>query len=230
MHQTSNGGLSLPQPSIAGRNVAKRSKRHFVGHIVGNDGAVPGTGNFGVSPGRVIQTESDLEKKTALILHARPDTALLEEQVRFEYGDGQVHFFDFRLTRTDGRCIAISVKMTKYLAKHLEEMRPIAAEVQPDFADAVHIWTERNVDPVELYNAKLFHATREADPEADIAAETVVAPLLGAVPIQDLTDRIGLGARGFRALVRLIAQDRLCPIRLERITPASLVRRKETQQ
>ena len=46
MHVTSNGGISLPRPSIAGLTVAKHSRRHFVGFLINNEGAGPGAGSF----------------------------------------------------------------------------------------------------------------------------------------------------------------------------------------
>ena len=46
MHVTSNGGISLPRPSIAGRTVTTRSRRHFVGFLIGTGGAGPFAGSF----------------------------------------------------------------------------------------------------------------------------------------------------------------------------------------
>mgnify|MGYP006292327995 FL=1 len=215
----------LPAPSTADRQIPAASKGHFTGHLVCGPGA-----------GRVVQVESHLEMQTALVLLARPGTAMLEEQVAFGWTDARghrkTHAFDFRLTRADGHVAAIAVKPTKYLRKNgfLGEMRQIAAQVTPDFADAVRVMTERDLDPVELHNAELFHGMRHSDPEADAAAAAVLATLLGAVPLADLTGRIGLGARGFRALVRRIAAGELRCLARERITPATLVRRTETLQ
>jgi hypothetical protein len=215
----------LPAPSTADRQIPAASKGHFTGHLVCGPGA-----------GRVVQVESHLEMQIALVLLGRVDTEMLEEQVAFGWTDARgrrkTHAFDFRLTRADGHVTAIAVKPTKFLRKNgfLDKMRLIAAQVTPDFADAVRVMTERDLDPVELHNAELFHGMRHPDPEADAAAAAAIAPLIGAVPLAELADRIGLGARGFRALVRRIAAGELCARARERITPRTLVRRTETLQ
>jgi len=110
-----------------------------------------------------------------------------------------------------------------------DRMWRIAAQVNDAFAHEVKIVTERDLDPVELHNAQLFHAMRAPDPEADAAAEALVAPLIGAVTLAELAARIGLGPRGLRALVRRVAQHRLRPLRHGRITPQTLVQPKETR-
>lgn len=219
------GGFVPPAPSLAGRRIPAASKGHFTGHLVAGPGA-----------GRVIRLESHLEMQIALVLLGRPDTAMLEEQVPFAWADADgaagTHFFDFRLTRDDGHVVAISVKPAPYLHKNgfLDEMRVIAAQVTADFADEVRVMTERDLDPVELHNAQLFHGLRHPDPEADAAAAAVTAPLVGAVALSELAERIGLGPRGFRALVRRIAAGALRCLAHERITPDTLVRRKESLQ
>ena len=177
-----SGGITLPAPSRAARNVSTASKGHFTGHLVAGDG-----------PGRVIQVESHLEMKTALVLLARPDVADLEEQVLFEWADehGEVrtHFFDFRASMRGGARIAIAVKPRQRLesGRFLDTIQAIASQVTPDFADHVHVFTEASIDPVELHNAELFHGLRRPDPEADAAARATVAALTGAAVLKDLT-------------------------------------------
>jgi hypothetical protein len=52
-----------------------------------------------------------------------------------------------------------------------------------------------------------------------------VGVLRGTVAIKVLSDRIGLGARGHRAVLRPIAKGDLRAVRHERITPQTLVQR-----
>lgn len=39
-----------------------------------------------------------------------------------------------------------------------------------NFADEVRLLTEKDIDPVELHNARILAAFREPDPDADAAA------------------------------------------------------------
>ena len=224
MPMYSSGGITLPAPSRAARNVPTASKGHFTGHLVAGDG-----------PGRAIQVESHLEMKTALVLLARPDVVDLEEQVPFEWADehGEVHthFFDFRPSLRGGARIAIAVKPRRRVesGRFLDTIQAIASQVMPDFADHVRVFTEACIDPVEFHSAELLHGLRhpDPDPEADAAARAAVAALTGAAVLKDLAAQVGLGARGLRALIRLIGVRCLCLVRWERITPGSLVQRTE---
>lgn len=56
------------------------------------------------------------------------------------------------------------------------------------------------------------------DAEADVAAVDVLAAMTGVQTLGDLTNRVALGARGYRALIRLIRTGKLRAIRHERIT------------
>jgi hypothetical protein len=47
------------------------------------------------------------------------------------------------------------------------------------FVDRVIVVTQRDIDPVDLHNAKLLHEVRHADLEADQAAETATTGLVG---------------------------------------------------
>ncbi|MCZ4262533.1 hypothetical protein O4G76_16965 [Limimaricola sp. G21655-S1] len=105
----------------------------------------------------------------------------------------------------------------------LAEMSLIAGQMAPSFADDVRVITEQHLDPVELYNAELLYGVRGIDIEADEAAEEAVSSLLGAASLEQLTQVIGLGGRGFRALLRLIAAQRVLPSTAERITKNTLI-------
>ena len=100
------------------------------------------------------------------------------------------------------------------------------AQVTPEFADEVVVMTERDIDPVELFNAEMMHEMRRPDLEADAAARRVMGELAASVQIQDLVEVINLGARGFRAVVRLIRSHDLELTNKVRITHEAFVRRR----
>ena len=128
-------------------------------------------------------------------------------------------------TRRCGTRIAYTIKPEVRLSsgRFLEEMGEIAWWVREKrFADDVRLLTDADLDPVALHNAKVIAAVRAPDPEADVAAELTADALVGAASLRDLTERIGLEARGYRAALRLVRSGRLSPVRIERITPATL--------
>jgi hypothetical protein len=219
---SSTGGIVLPDASWADRDVPLSVKGRSTGAIV-----------VGTGPGRVLQTDSHLELKVALVLAARRDVDTIEEQVAFPWrdraGKDHTHFFDFRVTLVTGRRVAITVKAAAVVAKgrFLPTFRPIAQAVTPAFADEVRLMTDRDLDPVDLANATLFHAYRVPDPEADAAAAQATEGLVGAARLHDLTEATGLGSRGYRALVRRVHHGQLVQLTRERISAASLVRRSE---
>lgn len=218
----SEGGIVLPHASWADRDVPLSVKNRSTGHLV-----------VGTGPGRVLQTDSHLEMKVALLLSARRDVDTIEEQVAFPWrdraGKDRTHFFDFRVTLVTGRRVAITVKAAAVVAKgrFLPKFRPIARAVTPAFADDVRLMTDRDINPIALANATLFHAYRTPDPEADTAAAQVTAELLGAARLGALTAAMGLGPRGYRALVRRIRHGQLVLLTPQRISAESLVRLPE---
>jgi hypothetical protein len=222
VHVTLTGGLVPPAPPSGGRKIPVVSKGHFTGHLVIGDEH---------GEGRVVEVESHLEMQTALILLARRDIVDIENQVPFEWinEDGEVrdHFFDFKAYHRDGSRTAIMVKPLRRLEseRFVAEAHRIAAQVTPAFADKVTLFTDADVDPIELHSAELFHAMRTRDPEADAAMRRLVAGVDGAVRIADLVSHSGLEGRGFRALVRLIAAGALETCAFERIGYETLVRR-----
>ncbi|WP_136685463.1 hypothetical protein [Falsirhodobacter xinxiangensis] len=91
------------------------------------------------------------------------------------------------------------------------------------FVTDVKQFHEYDIDPIELHNAWLLHGVRRADPEADMRAEDVVDAMSGIVSLSELSDRVGLGPRGTRAVVRLIRTFHLKLVQHEKIEPHSLV-------
>lgn len=221
MNYMSDGGLIMPERVRAARKFAKGAREHFTGQFT-----------FGPDEGETRDIESHTELCVALVTIARPDVVGLENQVPFEWDkpDGKkgTHYFDFRVLMADGRRRAIMVK-SEYRRQQPEvqrELAGIAAQVTPEFADDVEVMTERDIDPVELFNAEMMHEMRRPDPVADAAARRVMCEIVASVRIQEMVDAIDLGARGFRAVVRLLRSHELELINKVRIAHEAYVRRR----
>lgn len=212
------GGLRLPTNSLGNRRVPLISQGHFTGHVV-----------LGAGAGVVVETESFLELNWCLCLIARAETASLVEQVAFEWFDGEglwhTHYFDIFLKQTDGSAIAYTVKPeAKVNEKFWREIGQIAAQARSSgFVKDVRLLTDNGLDPIELYNAKLLHGMRVKEPDADAAAEMVFRAMSGICTMAELSMRIDLGARGFRALIRLIRSHHLHLVQHEKINLTSEV-------
>ncbi len=163
---------------------------------------------------------------------ARPGVIDVREQVLFKFGrhDKSNHWFDMVVTKTDGKRIAYTVKPTSELkfGRFIAHMQIVASWVaKKNFASSVRLLTEQDINPVDLHNANIKIAARDQDPIALRSARAVVSDLRGYMSIKALTDALGLEARGYRAILQMIAAGELIPPQGERITPATLVSRKE---
>ena len=216
-----DGGIVLPARIQTTRKVAKGRREHFTGQFT-----------FGSREGRTMDIESYTELLVALVVIARPDVVDLENQVPFEWktrkGKSRTHHFDFRARMADGTRRAIMVKSENRLRqiKVQRKLEKIAARVGPEFADEVLVMTERDVHPIEFFNAEILHEMRRPDPEADAAARSVMSEIVASVQIRDLVSAIGLGPRGFRALVRLIRSRELGLINNARIDHEAYICRR----
>ena len=206
------GAMRLPQPSSAMRAVSLKSPFHFNGQTVIGDGA-----------GRLVVTDSHLEMNWLLVLISRADTADLHEQVAFKWcdthGKSRVHYFDFVVDHTDGSRVAYAVRpAARTGGKFRAAMPQIAKQARTShlYRD-VRLLTDRMLNPIELANAWLLHGMRIPDFEADVAASAVLSSMTGIKTLQYLSDRIGLGGQGYRALIRFIRSHHLRPVKLERI-------------
>lgn len=210
MLEDENGFAVLHEPSLGNRRPATASKGHFTGHLM-----------VGEWPGRVLYTESLLEQNWAHCLDAHPMTKVLREQVAFEWQaaprKSRTHYFDLLVEQVDGRRIAYPVKPEVRLTpKFMAEIAQVAQQAKMSgFVDDVRLLTDVDLDPIELANARLTYGMRKPDAEADAAAADVVAGCAGIASLGELTARIGLGARGFRALIRMVRKGRLRSVRHE---------------
>jgi hypothetical protein len=217
-------GRVLPAQSRGDRDIANASTAHCTAFTV-----------LGENSGTRFQAESHLELGHLQIEATRPDVAAVQEQVLFTFGwkNEKWHFFDMVVTKASGERIAYTVKPEVRLksGRHVEEMRTIAWWVQEKgFAKSVRLLTEADIERVALHNANINSALRDTDPEAEQAARTVARGLRGAVPLNQLTQQVGLAARGYRALLRLVSVGELAPLYPEKITPESLVEWKGERQ
>ncbi|MBM2291775.1 hypothetical protein JQX09_07625 [Sulfitobacter pseudonitzschiae] len=212
------GGVRLPEPSRGNRATQVGSTRHFTGGIV-----------LGSGPGFRTGVESHLEAQAALLLAARPEVQDLVEQVRFDWfdEDGEIHkhYIDLVATEHDGTVIGYAVRpLGRVKDTYLAQLARVKEQaVAQGVLDDFRLFTERDVCPVEFFNAKLFHSVRRPDCFGDPVARDVVGRTTGVVTIESLVEQTGLDGMGFRALVRLIRSGHLQKVSYERIDRSCLV-------
>lgn len=197
MKETRTHFRKTPAKSRAVRKIPKLSKGHFVGELVYD--------NINGAPQR-LGFASHTEFKAAICLIYRDDFADIEEQLAslpFNHPKGapSEHFFDFRFTTKGGKKICISVKPER-IAKTYDYQATIGAVKEAaigNICDAVATVTERNISPIDLHNAELFHAARRPEPAIDAIVLDGLARLEAAVSINQFLADIGLSGRGFSA-------------------------------
>lgn len=214
-------GIILPQASKAERNVPAASSAHCTGFAV-----------LGAGCGVRMQGESALEINCLYILNTINNIEEMREQVRFFFGwkprKQKQHVFDIMVTLTGGERIAFAIKPEIRLVsgKFEAEMQEVAWwAYKKDFADDVRILTDADLDPVQLHNARVLAAVRDSDPEADFAARVALRnlPTGGGQSLRELTLATGIGARGHRALIRLVRMGEAHLQAYERIGPATVI-------
>lgn len=151
------------------------------------------------------------------------------EQVRFDWFDelGEIHkhYIDLVATEQSGTVIGYAVRplgraKDAYLAQLIRiKKQAIAKGVLND----LRLFTERDVCPIALHNAKLFHSVRRPDCFGDPVAQEIISRMSGVVLIDRLVEQTGLEGMGFRALVRLIRSGHLQMVNYECISHSSLV-------
>lgn len=180
------GAMFLPKAPRGDRSIQLKSKRNFSGHMVFRRDA-----NVASAIGleQVLDTDSHLEMKIALILSVRPQVEALENQVLFEWfgeqGAKKRHFFDFRASLSDGSRMAVIVKRSGKLTspEFRAKTQQIAANMRKEFADRVIVMTDRDVDPIEIYNASFLNGLNEVDQEADLAAMSIMGEMQVLAPL-----------------------------------------------
>ncbi|MCK0138109.1 hypothetical protein [Aliiroseovarius sp. F47248L] len=214
------GGIRLPEFSRGDRKTQVGSTKHFTGGLV-----------LGENEGVRLGTDSHIETNGSLLLRYHPTTLDLVEQVRFswydEHGEYFDHFIDLVATRTDGTVIGYAVRPMKR-ASHAYQCKLARIKQQAIaqcFLDDFRLFTEEDVCPVALHNAKLFHSLRRPDAFADPVAREACNEVCGTTTVGALVDRTRLEGMGFRAVVRLIGSGHLELVRHERIERSTEVAR-----
>ncbi|WP_417269928.1 hypothetical protein [Celeribacter sp.] len=217
-------GIILATPSQAVRDVPAASSAHCTAHSVLGDG-----------DGVRMQHESHLEIDSSYVLNSVRNVANMQEQVIFHFGWDRKklkkHIFDVVVTLISGERIAFAVKPEVRLyssnkqsfVEHMQVVTWWAYET--NFVDEVRILTEVDLDPITLYNAKVMAAVRAVDIDADNAAQHALRslPVGGGSSLRELTSAIGLGARGYRALIRLLRTGEARLQAKERISPDAVI-------
>lgn len=190
-----------PAKSRAVRKIPRSSKGHFVGELGFKNGAEDQRLGWG------SLTEHDV----ALCFIYRPDFMDLEEQLAglpFTLPNGKLshHYFDFRFTQKGGRKICISVKPESIAVtyRYRAKIGKVRKAAVGNICDAVLTVTERNIDPVKLHNAKLFHAARNVEPELDEVILYWLKKLSQPTSINDFLAGAGIGGHGFFSVARAI--------------------------
>ncbi|MCT4578637.1 hypothetical protein [Donghicola sp.] len=211
-------------PSRAKRPIPRSSKKHFVGQLVFNRGEHRQRLGFA----------SLYEHNAALCFIYRPDFLDIEEQLAslpfvLPNGTKSEHFFDFRVTFRGGRRVCISVKPERIAQtyEYRAKMDCIRQAAIGNICDDVRTVTERNIDPVELHNAKLFHSARDADAEMDARVIAALQMVTSPVRIGKFLAETGLEGKGFRSVARAIRFGQAKLFNREKITGRSLIIRGE---
>jgi hypothetical protein len=157
----------------------------------------------------------------------------LEEQLaplpfKLPNGKPSRHFFDFRLTLKGGWRICISVKPEKIAEtyEYRSKMAMVEKAAIGNICDAVRTITERNIHPIQLYNAKLFHQARRPEPALDKIIEEELAKVVGPTTINAFLERSGIGGIGFRSVARAIHAEKARLVTQEEITGTTLISSK----
>ena len=212
-----------PAKSRAVRPIPKSSKKHFVGELVFNRGFLPQRLGWG----------SLMEHNASLCMIYRPDFLDIEEQLAalpfiLPNGKPSRHFFDFRFTQKGGRRICISVKPERIATTY--KYRAMIAEVKKaavgNICDDVKTITERNIHPIMLHNATLFHAARDPEPKLDGDVVDCLKGMPNAISIEDFLETSGIGGRGFFSVARALRFGQAHLVNFERIQSCSLIESK----
>lgn len=212
-------------PSRAKRSIPNSSRGHFVGELVFNRG----------NERQRLGFASMTEHNAALCFIYRPDFLDIEEQLAslpfvLPNGKKSVHFFDFRVTIKGGRRVCISVKPERIAQTYgyRAKMDCIKRAAIGNICDDVRTVTERNIDPIELHNAKLFHSAR--DPQAELDARVIAALQVVTAPVRicDFLNEIGVEGAGFRSVARAIRFGHAKLFNREMISGRTLIIRGET--
>ncbi|WP_143271577.1 hypothetical protein [Bradyrhizobium mercantei] len=167
---------------------------------------------FIVEDGRVVSFESRPERFAAEAFAMDPNISfILEQPPRVAYRDGgklHHHTFDFYTEMVSGRRTLTAIKHSRRVVRSgiRRTIQLIAQQTGRGLADDIVLMTELDFSVNERFNAELAHETKRCPaPADDQQVREITSELEGVVTIDDIVSRSGLGAQGFRSIVRLIA-------------------------
>ncbi|MBN7806462.1 TnsA endonuclease N-terminal domain-containing protein [Agrobacterium rosae] len=228
--QNTSFGFIPPSTSRSTRAIPTRSQASLRGVTVAQ---LPAD----LHPRRIV-FESKLEQRVLYLILARPDIHDVWDQppaIEYRNAKGALkrHTFDYLITLTDGRKLAIAVKPATRAdrLRFREELVLIKAAAPLGFADDVVLVTERLFTRSAANNAARLHEFRRTpDPDADGVVRRLVADHTGEMSITDLVMTSGLEGRGYRAAFRAIYDGFLDADKNVEITPATRVTARRVLQ
>lgn len=217
-------GFSSPLSSCSTRPIPKRSTKSSRGGVVVQ---LPSQTNP-----RVILFESKLEQRVLYLLLARKSVWDIREQPEpFKYlgrdGRRKYHFFDFLVTLTSGRIVAVAVKPMKLVVKHrfLLDLEDIRSAMTREFADDVVLITDQDFTKAAALNAERFHAFARCQNEnLQKRLEDLACSVTFPQTVEALQKRLGAGADGFRAIFLAIFDGVLSADKTKEIGLKTVVR------
>ncbi len=217
------GPYTPPKHSRATRMFAARSKssaRGFLTAKLKSETAL-----------RQIIFESDLERKTLLVLLAQKTVVNIWDQPpRIEYQDPQGrskhHVFDYLALLENGAKLAVAVKPAALVERHRfdQTFELIRNQMPARFADEAVLVTEQSYSQAEVRNAELLHMFRaHPDPEADAVVLALLAGMTEDCTIDQVITASGLGGQAFQAAFRAIYDGAVLTDLKRPITPQTVL-------
>lgn len=197
-----------PRPSRGTRGPFRPNRGSSRARIVG--GTVP----------TEMRMESGLEKKAAYVLLADPEVVDIREQppaIDYVEADGTPvsYTWDAIVSLRSGTRILVAIKPETIALKTglRERIARFAAQTPRSVADKAVLITGEKLPRDLVHDAMLIQSVRrDPDRSADVTVRTFVAGLAGTVTVATIVAATGLGALGFRATVRLVADGTLAVV------------------
>lgn len=198
--------------SIASRKVVTYRSGHFTGFV-------PSSKN-----NRMIQYESILERDYIQLVESDLGVVRYTEQpTPLTWSDGFDDYtttFDFEVERADGRRYLVEVKpISKVIKYRLDLLYGFArAAAKAKEYDEFELWTDRELKALpRLANAELLvsSVTTFEDQATVLAIRDAVSEIgnhSDRATIRELRSAANLGAKGYWAVIRLVAQGQLSPL------------------
>eukprot|EP01037_Dinobryon_pediforme_P019444 gene19444-19864_t len=171
------------------------------------------------STNQLIECESNIERKAALVLLTHPDVKNVLEQPESvpyydEMGTVHKHTFDFLVFIKDGMRRAVAVKdSVTAIEKKLHELIDRIGEQNSTFADEFLVLTDADLSPSQVFNANLIYQMRRtSNPEVDAVVRSIVSQLIGSMTIRNIVAQSKKAGLGFQSIVRLIDACELMPV------------------